>query len=423
MIPQERSIMIRHFVREGMSKAKVARQFGVCRQTVYNHVNRQGSYKKPRKQRRSKLDPFKGYIRSRLERFDLPATVLYREISERGYEGGYTMVGCFVRRVKRAKVTKLTERFETEPGRQAQIDFAECGVITVDGRPRKLYLFSLVLGFSRMLWGRFLISTKQPELLRCLKEAFSALGIPREVLIDNMKQAVERHDVTTGTVRFNRTFLDFAEHYGFLPIAAPPYWPRIKGKVERVIDYVKRSFLCGRQFTDLEDLNRQFTLWQDTVANVRVHGTTGRQPVQLYRQEMKHLRSSEAIPVYDSRPAQIRKAGRDSHIRYCGVFYSVAPSAAGRPVVVRPQGERLGDHFEVYCGQKLVAVHYRRAGGTHRVTLPEHAAQIRRLTRGKRPRRGGSSAVEFEQIGVAYPAVEVQTRSLAVYESLVGVKP
>jgi len=414
--------MIRHFVKEGLSKSEVARRMGVCRQTVYNHVRREGPYLKPRKRRSSKLDAYKDYVRGRLEQFDLRGSVLLREIRARGYRGGKTILDDFIRPLKAAQVVKLTERFETEPGRQAQIDFGECGMVTVEGRRRKLYLFSLVLGYCRMLWGRFLISTKQPELLLCLKDAFEELGIPGEVLVDNMKQAVERHDVTTGVVKFNATFLDFADRYGFLPIAAPPYWPRVKGKVESSIKYVKRSFLCGRRFTDLSDLNQQFRVWQDSVANVRIHGTTGRQPAEMYREEAGLLGSTRGIPVYDTRPVETRKAGWDSHIRWDNVFYSVHPDAADKSVMVRPEGEGLGDRFEVYSGDKLVAVHYKRPKGTPRVTLPEHAREIRRRSREKKPGKGRS--VKFEQIlpdgVVGFPACEVETRSLDLYESILA---
>jgi len=429
MILQETSIMIRHFVREGVPVAQVARQFGVCRQSVYNHVGREGPYEKPHRVRGSKVDAYKDYIQRRLERFNLPATVLLREVRQQGYGGGRTILSDFVRSIKREQVIRVTERFESEPGGQAQIDFAECGSIEVDGARRKLCLFDFVLGYSRMMDSRFVISTKQHELFSCLKGAFGVLGIPGEILVDNMKQVVEYHDPVTGSVRFNRAFLDFAEHYGFMPVAAPPYWPRVKGKVERNISYVKRSFLCGRSFTDIDDLNAQFRVWQDGEANVRIHGTTGRRPVELYTEELKALRPAGAIPVYDTRPCEVRVAGKDCHIHYCGVFYSVDPKAAGRSVVVRPGGERVGDRFEVYLGSELVAAHYRRSKGTVRVTLPEHAAAIRRLTRGRAYHRR-ERGVEFEQVcstdsslALVRDVPVVETRSLELYESLLGVKP
>jgi hypothetical protein len=191
--------------------------------------------------------------------------------------------------------------------------------------------------------------------------------------------------------------------------------------VESSIKYVKISFLCGRRFTDLSDLNMQFRVWQDSVANVRIHGTTGRQPVEMYREEMSFLGSTGGIPVYDTRPAETRKAGWDSHIRWANVFYSVHPDAAARSVVVRPEGDCVGDRFEVYSGEQLVAVHYKRPKGTPRVTLPEHAQEIRRRTL-KKP--GKTRSVEFEQIVpdevIGFPVCEVQTRSLDLYESLLA---
>ena len=114
---------------------------------------------------------------------------------------------------------------------------------------------------------------------------------------------VDQHDVTTGTVRWNRSFLDFAEHHEFLPAACPPYWPRAKGKVERGVGYVKKSFLEGRSFTDLSD---QVDAWVDTVANVRIHGTTGARPIDRYAKEAPALCPFASVPAYDTRPVELR---------------------------------------------------------------------------------------------------------------------
>jgi transposase len=290
MILREMSMQIKYLVTEGVPKARIARQLGVSRSTVYNHLKREGAFPKVRERRGSKLDRFKGYVESRLEQFDLPCTVLLRELAELGYGGGLTILRDFVRPLKGEFTRRVTERFETVPGRQAQIDWGECGALDVDGERKKLYVFVMVLGFSRMLFVRFTTSSKLPVLLSCLQEALSRLGIPKEVLVDNMRQAVDQHDVTTGTVRWNSTFLDFAEHHGFLPVACPPYWPRAKGKVERGVAYVKKSFLEGRSFTDLRDLNLQADAWVDAIANVRDHGTTHARPIDRYAQEAPALR-------------------------------------------------------------------------------------------------------------------------------------
>jgi len=271
MLLQEMSMQIQFLAREGLKKAAIAQRLGISRQTVYNHLKRDQLFPQPRAPKISKLDAFKGYIRHRLESFDLPATVLHRELVEKGYEGGLTILRTFIRPLKAEFTRQVTERFETRPGQQAQLDWGECGQIEEEGQGKTLYVFVLVLGYSRMLYAHFTTSTKIPVLLGCLQQALGVLGIPREILVDNMKQAVDQHDVHTGTVRWNATFLAFAQHYGFLPVACPPYWPRVKGKVERGVGYIKTSFLEGRTFTDLADLNQQLQGWLDAVANVRVH--------------------------------------------------------------------------------------------------------------------------------------------------------
>jgi transposase len=423
---KEQSMQIKYLKEQGVPPSKIAKQLGVCRQTVYNHLNRRSPYPKERALRVSKLSDFKAYIRQRLEHFDLPATVLYEELKARGYGGKLTILRDFMAPLKAAHVLRVTERFETRPGQQAQLDWGECGFIDCAGERKKLYVFVLVLGYSRMMYARFTTSCRLPELLTCQKEAFSLLGVPREILVDNMKQAVESHDTSTGTVRWNVQFLDFAEHCGFLPIACPPYWPRVKGKVERGVGYIKASFLEGRAFTDLDDLNAQLWLWLDQVANRRVHGTTLQRPVDRHALELAHLRPFASVPFYDTRAVEMRRVPSDCHIAFKGVRYSVDPLAVGQTVVVKAEKDAVGQPFSVYFNDTLVARHIRRASGSSCVSLPEHALSIKRLCRGalSNGRRKQGRKGRFEQIdafsiwtgSVVFP--EVQVRSLNAYEAL-----
>jgi hypothetical protein len=256
-------------------------------------------------------------------------------------------------------------------------------------------------------------------LLGCLQQAFEQLGIAEEVVVDNMKQAVEAH--TKQGVRFSAGFLDFCEHYGIVPVATPPYWPRAKGKVERGVGYVKRSFLEGCSFTDIDDLNGQVQSWLDTVANVRIHGTTGRVPTEAHADERLRLRPYQAVPYYDTRVAEVRKVHTDAHIRFESVFYSVDPKAVGKSVVVKASGERIGDSLQIFLGDECVGVHQRAHRSQIRVTLPEHERQIRLLSRRGRAVRGRKvhyvQIPTTEELTVASP--EVQSRSLELYEALV----
>jgi transposase len=412
------SMQIKWLADQCVPKAQIAAQLNVSRQTVYNHLKRGVTpFPKPRPPRNSKLDGFKSYLRSRLENFDLPATVLLREIRDQGYTGGLTVLRDFVRPLRKELIRRVTERFETVPGQQAQMDWGECGTIDVDGERRTLYVFVLVLGYSRMMYARFTTSSKLPVLLGCMRRAFQMLGIPAEVLVDNMKQAVDQHDVTTGVVRWNRQFLDFAEHHGFLPVASPPYWPRVKGKVERGVGYIKVCFLEGRTFSSLDDLNRQLASWLAEVANVRVHGTTGERPVDRHARELHKMSRLAALPAYDTRSVELRQVHPDCHISYRGVFYSVDPVAVGRSVTIRAEGDVTGSRFSVYLGDRVVAEHILRAKRAGRITLYEHLAAIRQITRGDQDRRSRrrASRPRFVQT----PVLEVQEARLSDYEQLV----
>lgn len=422
MISQEMSMMIRHLVGEGETKAAAARRLGVSRPTVYRHLKKQDAGEK--KTRPSKLDPYKDYIDARLKEYNLPATVLFEEIKKQGYTGSTTILRMYVSQVKQKRVTDLVERYETAPGHQAQLDWGECGRVIEDGISKKLYVFVMLLGFSRMLYIRFTTSTRQHVLFECLKQGFELLGIPRRLLIDNLKQAVDSHRIGEGPV-FNRAFLDFCDHYGVMPTAAPPYWAQVKGKVERGVGYVKGSFLEGREFTDVPDLNQQAEAWLDQVANIRVHGTTKQRPVDRHQKELAHLVNSDIYPVFDTRPSQRRLVARDSRISFMGVRYSVDPLAVAKTVEVRPWGDLVGDSFDVYLDGQLMASHFRRPQGHPDVVLPEHEAAIKRLCRsqggkGKRP----GKKVRFKQTAPAevttlcLPVPLVEQRSLNEYEHL-----
>jgi len=416
MIVKEMSMQINHLAGQKVPKVRIAAQLNVCRQTIYNHLQRKPgeAFPKPRPPRSSALDAYKAHIRTRLGSFDLPATVLFQEIKALGYRGKLTILREFIRPLRQELIRRVTERFETLPGRQAQIDWGECGTIQIAGETRKLYVFVLVLGYSRMMYARFTTSSKLPVLLNCLARAFQVLGVPAELLVDNMKQAVDQHDVTTGTVRWNKQFLDFVEHYSVLPVASPPYWPRVKGKVERGVGYLKTSFLEGRSFTDLADLNRQLASWLDQVANVRIHGTTGERPIDRHVQELATLRPYAAVPRYDTRSLEIRRVAPDCHVSYHGVFYSVEPTAAGHTVTVRAEGEGVGSAFSLYDGERLVGRHVQRPRGTPRVTLAEHQAAIRKITRRDPEKRSTPPGAQPKYQQQAAP--DVQERSLAEYE-------
>jgi len=227
--------MILDLHREGLSVSAIARQLELDRKTVRKYIERglEPPAYGPRKSRSRQLEPFEPYLRQRVVAYPgLTGSRLLREIREGGYRGGYTAVTDFLREVRPATSLPFEVRFETPPGHQGQVDFAHVQVVFTDepSAARIVWLFSLVLGYSRLIWGRFVMHQDLQSVLRCHLAAFAALGgVPQEILYDRMKTAVTGED-DQGHIVYNRALVEFARHHGFHPRACRPYRAKTKAK-------------------------------------------------------------------------------------------------------------------------------------------------------------------------------------------------
>jgi transposase len=183
-------VLLRHYLERGLSKAEIARELGVSRRTVYlwiaggqldRDLDNAAVQYTPRPAVVCKIDAFQPIIDTRLAEFPkLTATRLFDEIRAAGYVGGYTQVKEYVRRVRPAPVPDPVVRFETPPGHQAQVDFAEFRLPW-----GKRYALLVVLGFSRLMWLQFCTRQTMAVLMRGLEEAFAFFGgVPAELLFD-----------------------------------------------------------------------------------------------------------------------------------------------------------------------------------------------------------------------------------------------
>jgi len=298
MIERSHRMEISILYKQGNSLKSIARELGMSINTVRRYVRNLGQEQyKSRPPVVAKLDPYKAYIESRLracEAAKIPGTVLLREIKDMGYTGGITRLRDFVYNLKKIDKEEPIVRFETEPGRQMQIDWAEFR----KGKNR-LAAFTATLGFSRYSFVQFVTDEKLETLLQCHKKVFEFInGVPHEILYDNMKTVViERDAFGEGQHRFHKKLWDFAKHYGFRPRLCRPYRAKTKGKVERFIGYLRYSFyhpLAARYSelglsVDVELANAEVNRWLKDVANVRVHGTTKKIPLEEMALEQSHL--------------------------------------------------------------------------------------------------------------------------------------
>src|SRR5918997_3944947 len=300
--------MILDLARQGLSVSAIARRTGLDRKTIRKYIAKglEPPAYTPRPPRQTLVGPFEPYLRERLQTFpELSARRLLRDIRALGYQGGYTVLKDFLRTVQ--PEVQFERRFETPAGKQAQVDFAFFKTVFTDQPDveRIVWLFSIVLGHSRMMWARFVARQDLPTVLRCHIAAFEAFGgVPEQILYDRMNVLgeVEDPDQPAKGIAYNAKLLDLAAHYGFLPKACKPYRAKAKGKVERPFRYVREDFFLARTFRNLDDLNVQVVQWLDQVANVGLHATTQRVVVEHFAEERGHLRALPAGPFHTPPP-------------------------------------------------------------------------------------------------------------------------
>lgn len=407
---------IKELHRAGHSIRAICHMSGVSRNSVRGVLRERirGPFAQPA--RGSKLDPFKSYIDSRLRECPLSAVRLAAEIEPMGYCGSLDIVQRYIKtfRVDARAMALATVRFETPPGAQAQVDWAHCGRIL--GCDNSLvYAFVMVLSFSRAMYVEFTDSMDTAILLECHKRAFAYFGgWPRTLLYDNMKQ------VRVGPDRLNPQLTDFANHYGFAVKTHRPYRPRTKGKVERMVSYVRDNFLTGRNFADRADLSAQVRHWLDYTANVRTHGTTDRRPVDLLPGEgLASMASAKPYPVgvYAS-----RSADAEGFVHFGGSRYSVAPEHVGKTVsVAHVDGRivlRVGGSDP--SGSLIIAEHNEAPRSGSCVANPAHVAQFWKLST-KTERDHADEWLRSEQQDLAERrhdsrSQSVEVRSLSLYE-------
>ena len=298
MLGQEAYVDIQVMHRQGMSIRAISRDLGVSRNTVRRYLrSRTVPMVRPRARKPSKLDAYRAYLVARVEaaRPDwIPAAVLFQEIVELGYQGSVRTVSGYLATLKPAPAPDPVVRYETKPGEQMQVDW---GSFKLNGE--RISLFLATLGWSRFNYGVF-VRNEQFETLRdCHEAAFESFGgTPERVLYDNMRTVVQQHNAYGEDLhKFHPGLLDLAGHYGFLPRLCKPYRAKTKGKVERSIGYIRRSFFVPtvsryqqlQEPLTLDGLNLEFDRWLALTANARTHGTTGEVPTERLELELEHL--------------------------------------------------------------------------------------------------------------------------------------
>ncbi len=395
--------------REGLSIQAISQLTGFDRKTIRKYLLKPTGRPvySPRPAPTSKLEAFKPYLKERLQAGVWNAQVLLRELRDRNYQGGYTILTDWLRPQRKEARVVAVRRFETPPGKQAQVDWGHLGSINDDGEQRMLWGFTMTLGYSRILMAAAATDQKLGTLLRMHEAVFEQWGgVPEEILYDRMKTVWNGTD-ERGEIVWNAVFLDFARYWGFTPRLCRPYRAQTKGKVESGVKYVRRNFLCGlqgREPANLHDLNGELRRWVAEVANRRVHGTTHEQVLIRWAEDQVSLQPVQGRPAYPFADEEQRKVARDAYVSWQSSRYSVPWQYAGKEVWVRQQEREV----EVRCGAELIARHAPAVRRHQIVTRSEHHEGIPL----------GSKATGKTLIHIQQNAPAVERRSLDAYESL-----
>lgn len=286
---------------------------------------------------------------------------------QHGFEGSYSSVQRFVKSLE-LKVPRTTAPLSFAIGEAAQVDFGK-GPSLIDRETGEIvgtWFFVLTLAWSRHQYLEFVLDQTVMTWLGCHRRALEFFGgVPERMVIDNAKCAIIqacRHDPAV-----QRAYAEHAEAWGFKIDALPPASPQMKGRVERGVGFVKRSFLPLREFRDLADLNAQARAWVLEVGN-RVHGSTHERPLTRFAEFERAALKPLPAAVPELCEWKRAKVHGDCHVQLAKARYSVPYRLAHRSVWLKATETSV----HVFYEHELIASHPRLTRPGERSTIDEH---------------------------------------------------
>jgi transposase len=302
------------------------------------------------------LEPHREWIQERLEA-GWHAVTVFEELAVSGVTRS-----SFYRYLERYRLNRLGEHYRVvpeivhRPGEALILDWGKLrGVLDPDtGRSRTLWMFVGVLGFSRYLMARLVWTMDAGTTLTALESMFREVsGVPEKITIDNPKciaLEASRYEPLLNPVAER-----FAAHYGVIIEALPPGEPTKKGKIERLIPYVRRLYEAHANTWHGIEESQQYLNRKLAIANQRRHGTTLRRPREVFAQEEAAALKPLPALAYEAEQFHEGIVRKDGHVRFQSKYYSVDEDHVGQSVVVLGSSKLVS----IYRGGKLLEVHER----------------------------------------------------------------
>lgn len=372
MIEEKTRAHIRYlFYAEHWKVGTIARELMIHPDTVRHAIETDRFANTTKTLRPRMTDPYADFIREVLAQHPrLRATRIFQMIQDRGYRGSVIQVRRFISCVRPARKEAFL-RLRTFPGEQGQVDWGSFGKVPVGRAQRQLSCFVITLSYSRALYFEFFFDQQMESFLRGHANAFEDWnGLPRILLFDNLRSVVlERRG---SEIHFNPRLVELSSHYHFSARPCQVNAGNQKGRVERVIRYIRESFFAARPWTTLEDLNRQARQWRDQVAHTRPWPEgDSRTVAEVFAEEQPRL-----LPLPAHRfdtdllvPVRSRKT---IYVRFDLNDYSIPPAAVGRQLLLAASGTTI----RILDGSQEIARHRRTYDSRQQVLDPAHQDEL-----------------------------------------------
>jgi transposase len=385
--PEVRVQIRRYFYAEHWKVGTIAQALGLHPDTVRRAIEVE-RFHRAEQLRATMLDPYLPFARQTLEEHPrLCATRLHQMLRDRGYRGSIEQLRRVVARL-RPQPHEAFLRLQVFAGEQAQVDWAHFGSVTIGRAKRTLSCFVMTLSWSRALYLEFFFDQTMESFLRGHVNAFRSFnGAARVALYDNLKSAVlERHG---SQIHFNPRLLELAAHYHFVPRPCQVRAGNQKGRVERAIRYVRDSFWAARNFTTLEECNRQALKWRDEVAHQRPWpDDRNRTVAQAFIDEQPRLLPLP-LHAFSADCVIAVHSAKTIYVRFDGNDYSIPPEAVGRSLMLAASDTEV----RVLDGAREIARHRRSYNRQQLVLDPAHQQA---LLRSKRKARESTRSSRLE---------------------------
>ena len=354
------------FSLEKINLAELERRTGISRQKLRsmkaNGFEDVPHAAKGRKSPATLLSGYTGILEALLKSGVSNSAVCFDRLKKSGYAGGLTTVKVYIashqylippQRHVVAPQGNRGRRYLTPPGEAFQMDWGFTRVQCFDGSEYNAACFAMVCHHCGQRFVEFFPNAKQENLFIGMIHAFRYMGIPKTVLTDNMKSVVIRRD-QDGRPVWQKDYEQFMRTVGFQTKLCKPRHPFTKGKVERLVRFVKDNFLAGRVFWNVTDLNYDALEWC-TEQNEAYHknlGIPNDEHSKHCAEVVSKLDDSMELMLY---LCPERRISFDGFVNYEGRRFGVPYSYAGKTARV------LRDHDQLYIYsadlQQLLTMH------------------------------------------------------------------